>query len=260
MTDASRERAPAEDAVPAPPGPADDHPLQAFLDELREATDRLVQAAERLSDAEARGPSRLPGWTRGHVLTHLARHADATGNLITWVRTGVETPMYPHGREGRDADIDSGASRPSAELVADVRTGAEQLQAALGEVRGEALERTARTGTGLEVRGRDLPLLRIRELEIHHVDLGVGYTPAHWSTAFATRTLDQVAPFFRTERVCPVRALHGSATSRTWEVGAAGPAVTGPEAALLGWLVGRADGDGLTTDTGAPVPPAPSWL
>ena len=27
--------------------------------------------------AAARGPSLLPGWTRGHVLTHIARHADS---------------------------------------------------------------------------------------------------------------------------------------------------------------------------------------
>ena len=43
----------------------------------------------------------LPGWTVGHVLTHVARNADAYTNLLTWARTGVETPAYasPEARE-----------------------------------------------------------------------------------------------------------------------------------------------------------------
>jgi hypothetical protein len=44
--------------------------------ELSTATDSLVDGIGRLTDADARGPSLLPGWTRGHVLTHLARNAD----------------------------------------------------------------------------------------------------------------------------------------------------------------------------------------
>jgi DNA-binding CsgD family transcriptional regulator len=44
----------------------------------------LVAAAGRMTDAEAREPSLLPGWTRGHVLTHVARNADALTNLLSW--------------------------------------------------------------------------------------------------------------------------------------------------------------------------------
>ena len=41
----------------------------------------------RMAGEAFRAPSALPGWTRAHVLTHLARNADAMVNLLTWART-----------------------------------------------------------------------------------------------------------------------------------------------------------------------------
>ena len=84
------------------------HQLRADLLALDEATSRLVRTADALTDAEAAGPSLLPGWTRGHVLTHLARNADALVGLVDGALTGVAAPMYP-SVEARAADIEAGA-------------------------------------------------------------------------------------------------------------------------------------------------------
>jgi len=83
------------------------------------ATDRLLATAAALRDARAREPSLLPGWSRGHVLTHIARNADGLANLLRWAGTGRETPMYASAAS-RSADIEAGAGRPAAELTADV--------------------------------------------------------------------------------------------------------------------------------------------
>src|SRR5688500_14161714 len=80
------------------------------LDALERADERLLQAVTELGDAAVRGASGLPGWSRGHLLTHLARNADALLNLVIWARTGVEHPMYA-SRADRDADIEEGANR-----------------------------------------------------------------------------------------------------------------------------------------------------
>src|ERR1051326_147069 len=96
------------------------------LARLAAATARLLATATALSDAQAREPSLLPGWTRGHVLAHLARNADGMVNLLRWARTGTETPMYASA-EGRAADIEAGAGRPAADLTADVRESAATL-------------------------------------------------------------------------------------------------------------------------------------
>ena len=69
-----------------------------------ESTGRLLAGTAAVTDAQAREPSLLPGWTRGHLLTHLARNADGLRNLLTWARTGVMTPQY-HSAAARDEDI-----------------------------------------------------------------------------------------------------------------------------------------------------------
>ena len=98
------------------------------LDRLAAATGRLLATASALSDAQAREPSLLPGWTRGHVLCHIARNADGMVNLLNWARTGTETPMYASA-ESRTADIEAGAGRHAAELTADVRESAARFAA-----------------------------------------------------------------------------------------------------------------------------------
>ena len=58
----------------------------------------------------SRAPSLCEGWTRAHVVTHIARNADALSNLVHWATTGEPTPMYA-SPESRDADIAEGARR-----------------------------------------------------------------------------------------------------------------------------------------------------
>jgi hypothetical protein len=87
------------------PGPADsDAALSSALDEMAAVTDRLLESVDRMSPEAVQGPSLMPGWTRGHVLTHVARNADAITNLVLAARTGDGRPMYarwPGGPGGR---------------------------------------------------------------------------------------------------------------------------------------------------------------
>ena len=70
----------------------------------------FLETVAGLSDTDLAAPSGLPGWTRAHVAGHVARNADALGNLVTWARTGVETPAYA-SPEQRAADIETTARR-----------------------------------------------------------------------------------------------------------------------------------------------------
>ncbi|HXL17417.1 MAG TPA: maleylpyruvate isomerase N-terminal domain-containing protein, partial [Streptosporangiaceae bacterium] len=99
-----------------PPGPRS---VDLTIARISEATDRLIRSASGLIEDQLRAPSLLPGWSRAHVLSHVARNADGLSNLLTWARTGVETPQYT-SREDRDAQIEEGSSRPAAEIVADL--------------------------------------------------------------------------------------------------------------------------------------------
>jgi maleylpyruvate isomerase len=170
--------------------------LAADLAALAESTAALGATLGSLGDDQARRPSLLPGWSVGHVLTHIARNADGMVNLVEWALTGVPAPMYP-SVEARTADIESGADRPAAELADDVRSSAARLADALGLLGAagpQALDELLlfgppRPGADPDTPARALPYARRREVEIHHVDLGLAYGPADWPADFVERTL-----------------------------------------------------------------------
>src|SRR3954471_6247500 len=108
-----------------------------LLTDVDRATDNLLRAAADLDPAVVSAPSALPGWTTGHVLTHVARNADAYTNLLTWARTGVETPAYA-SPSARVEGIDAGAGRPLAEQIADLRAAHERFADAGAAMPAEA--------------------------------------------------------------------------------------------------------------------------
>lgn len=145
-----------------------------LVDAVRSHTDLLLGTARALDDATA--PSLCVGWSRGHVLTHLARNGDGMAALVRTAVDGTGETMYLSD-QARDADIDAGAPRPLPELVADLEHSAAVLAAALPRLgpdhHGIRLERTP--GVHL-MRAARIPFLRLREVVYHHVDLDAGFT------------------------------------------------------------------------------------
>lgn len=233
--------------------------LGPMLDEMAVVTDRLLMTVDQLGEQDVRAPSWLPGWTRGHVLTHVARNADALVNLVLAACTGDGRPMYPGGPDVRDREIEAGAHRGLGDLRLDLADSADRLLEAFAEFPAEAQRREVRMPSGAAARGWEIPLLRIREVEIHHVDLVAGYTPADWSAEFARRTLDQVSGVFREARDCPVGTLVATDSGGRWQVAASGPQLSGTTAELAAWLTGRSAGAGLSLSPAGEVPRAPRW-
>lgn len=228
---------------------------------IQASTDRLLAAASALTDAQAAAPSRLPGWTRGHVLTHLARNADGFCNLLYWARTGTKTPMYP-SEAARNEGIEAGSKRSAAELAADVRDTAAAFAAAAAGLPEAAW------GAVVERRGVPFPapeILRARlsELEFHHVDLGSGYQPDEWPAEFVADALPRVAGSFAGRPDMTACRLAPDGWPDGFLVGPAGPdtdvVVHGAPGRLLAWLSGRADGTGLQVTGAAAVPVPPPW-
>lgn len=234
----------------------------AALAEVQTATAHFMSTAARLDDAAVRGPSLLPGWTRGHVLAHVARNADGLVNLLTWARTGVETPQYV-SRDARNADIERGAGRAAAEHLTDLGDSAAVFAAAVEAVPPDRWDVLVRWTGGQERPARAILSARLREVEIHHVDLDLDYTPAHWHTDFSGRVLDGATQAMTAAGDAPTIWLETVDTERRWALGAPGddsPRVSGQQAALLAWLIGRSSGDGLVVEPqGTPLPVPPPW-
>jgi maleylpyruvate isomerase len=145
---------------------------------------RLVSALGSLTDEQARRPSLLPGWSVGHALTHIARNGDSHTRMLRAALAGEAVTQYARGREQRAEDIESGAARPAAELVADVATSAATLEAVWAQMTLQAWVRNGLNAEGEIWPCAVMPWHRWREVELHHVDLGLGYTPADWPDAY----------------------------------------------------------------------------
>lgn len=156
-----------------------DHRPEASTALCAAAHARILATARGLTDERARQASRLPGWSVGHVLTHLARNADGHVVRLEGALRGEDVPRYPGGPARRDADIAAGAGRPAAELATDLEDAQRRLEA--------VWQRSAEAGwPHRELHGDDhwdtpaSPIRRMAEVEMHHVDLGVGYEPEDW--------------------------------------------------------------------------------
>lgn len=229
------------------------------LRELTAATARLLAGLDGLSDARAAGPSLLPGWTRGHVLTHLARNAEGGTRLLGWARTGM--PGYEYeSLQARADDIEAGADRPAAILAQDVRQTADAFAAAATGMPAGAWRRVVRYTAGQEPRAEVIVPSRLVEVLIHHVDLDLGFRPRDWPAWFANDMLSRAAASVTKGGTMPPVRLAGTDTGSAFAIGAAGPGspvISGPECELVAWLFGRSDGGRLTRTPGGPLPAVP---
>ena len=219
------------------------------------ATQRLLGDTILVSDEQWRAPSRLPDWTRGHVATHVARHADGVVRLAQWALTGKRLDMYP-SPEHRANDIEAGAGRSGLDLQIDMDTSAGRLSAAFDEIDGaEAWDATVEMSRGLKVPARLLPLARLLEVVIHHVDLDIGYEITDIDTQTVEWLLEWCAFRLRDREDFPRLELTAD-SGFTTVVGSVGEpvVVSGSGAQLLGWLLGRNDGSAVTGADGLRLP------
>ena len=229
--------------------------------EVDDATARLLRTVTPFDAADVAAASLLPGWTRGHVLTHLARNADGFVNLLTAARTGERIPMYA-SVAARAADIEAGAARPPAAHLDDLRRSADRFAEAVAAMPTEAWTAPVETPRGPRVAAL-LVWGRLREVEVHHVDLAAGYRPADWPEAFSHRLLHEVANDLADRPAVPAMVLRFAGSGRhELSIGdpEGAPAVTGPAPELAAWLIGRGTGDVLTVTPDGPLPTPPEWI
>ncbi len=219
------------------------------------ATTRYLEALTVLTDDDCRAPSLLPGWTRGHVITHLSRNADGLVRLLHWGQTGEETPMYG-SQEQRDGDIDTGAARSAVELKDDAVASSGRFVQATNELHTSRFDTlVTRTPGSPPFPVTKVGGMRRTEVEIHHADLGIGYTPYDWPEDFTAHLLQ------RRRRELGDRPMTWrlTDTGETITLGEGGPEVVGHSADLAWWLIGRGSGDGLVCSAGA-LPDLGRWV
>lgn len=236
----------------------DQDELKTRLGWLQDGTELLTATVAGLPDQELAGPSLLPGWSRAYVVGHLARNADALLNLLSWARTGIETPMYPD-QATRERDIERTAGLPPAGLRTELRDGIARLAEGIRTMPDEAWQHTVRTNSGRQVPAAEVPWMRVREVWVHTVDLGAGVTfqdvPLDLGEALLTDA------FFFAARHPEPPAVRVRASDAELAVDLAGDRqqpveVRAPVRELLPWALGRH----RLLPAGTDWPELPAWL
>lgn len=197
----------------------------------------LVDADAALEDGSIVGASLLPGWTRAHVLTHLARNADSWARAFEAASRGEVCDRYPGGVEGRERDIEEGARREPARIVADVRASIYRLEGAWAAADASTWAGATRNNSGALERLGDAVFLRWREVVVHHADLGLGYGVDDWPQLWVRLELDRQLMTWRATRPMGMGSLPAS-------VGGA------PDTAKVAWFLGRLAIDGAPAGDG----------
>jgi maleylpyruvate isomerase len=258
-------------------------PPLSDIEAVRLGTRRVLRAVGDLTDDQAAAPSQLPGWTRAEVLTHLARNADGVRGIARAAASGEVGSQYPGGTEQRAAAIAAGRGVNAAALLADLRKSCDALMEAWTQLPDDAWARPGRSLSGSRTQ-REWVWSRWREIEVHHVDLGLGYTSAEWPVAFVNRGLDDAFAdlparatdrrripsdvSFRVEATDHDRAwivhLNGSGARVERDDAAARPVdgtITGWGCDALAWLYGRdPSGAGLTASGDLTGLRLPDWF
>lgn len=211
--------------------------IDRCVEECTRSHQRLLEIADGLSDADMRAPSLLPGWSRGHVLNHLRRNADAFTGMCKAAAAGEQGMQYPGGMEQRNREIEEGADDPAAVLVGNLRTAIYGLEAAW--FGGEA---SMWSGTGLLASGAVLPMSevpfrRMRESVVHLTDLDVGHSWTEWPELYVRMELE-------VQKMAWAASHPMGLTQMPAEV------VALPEKQRVAWLLQRAHVEGLPEGPG----------
>ena len=169
-------------------------------DQIDQATQRLLDDARVLPEADFRAPSLLPGWTRAHVLAHLARNADAMRNLLAGARSGQDRAAYPSA-QAREAGIEQGAVMAAEDLLADLADSSMALRTVARQLPDQAWPFPVRMLDSAPFPATELLTRRLVEVELHHCDLAVGYGPEDWPAAFAALELAEPMRSQRQDRL-----------------------------------------------------------
>ncbi|MDP3889972.1 maleylpyruvate isomerase family mycothiol-dependent enzyme [Nocardioides sp.] len=224
-------------------------PPLALLDDLQHCDERLLRTVDTLSDDDLRADSLLPGWSRAHVLAHIALNGEGLAGVLEGLAADRDEPMY-RSDEARDADIEALSASPGPALRERLDSAATRFREAAASAPDHGWERVVlRTPGRRAFPAHTVVERRHREVEIHHADLDAGYSPDDWPADFLERTFREVLQDRRDGPPVQLRTPEDEAVIGDGR----GPTVTGSRADVTWWLLGRGTGTGLTCDTDLPA-------
>ncbi|MFQ4148400.1 maleylpyruvate isomerase family mycothiol-dependent enzyme [Arthrobacter sp. LAPM80] len=205
-----------------------------LMDRLKAAADNVSVKLGGLSDADILAPTDLPGWTRGHVLAHIAHVSNAVARQVEYALRGELVDFYDGGQGGRTQAIEMHAGHTAAEhrdYISAALTRALTVLDGLDEAQW-SLPISYRNGVV-----RDGALAYWRELVIHLADLKLGRGPETWSKEFCLYLIEFLS--VRVPAGIRLKLLPLALPPMTVGSGENAVSVSGMLTDIAAWLSGR---------------------
>jgi len=211
--------------------------LNACVEGCAASHQRLLECVDQLDDAAFSQASLLPGWTRAHVVAHLAMNALSHVRLLEFASRGEQGDQYEGGATGREAGITAVAALAPAKLVAELRRAVYTLEGAWAGASSSAWQGTGLSAGGAVLQMSDLPFLRWREVVVHLTDLDVGVGCDQWPSLYVRLELDRQKMAWAASRPMGLTLLPAAAERL-------------PDHERVAWLTGRLHVEGLPQGPG----------
>ncbi|MDP9693727.1 UNVERIFIED_ORG: maleylpyruvate isomerase [Arthrobacter globiformis] len=221
-----------------------------LLAELHKAADAVSSLAAKLTEADVPAPSALPGWTRGHVLAHIAGISNAMARQLEYAARGETVELYDGGYDGRTKAIEMSAGHALVQHRADLDSALERALRAFDSLDADADTDTdagnadAAGAAGwrapISYRGGvvlDGGLALWRELVIHASDLNTGRGPETWSRPFCEHLFTFLAARVPEEQKLVLQPL--GLPPVTIGTGRRSTVISGMLTDVAAWLAGR---------------------
>jgi maleylpyruvate isomerase len=236
------------------------HQVAAQLSAIERASHRLLDSVAGLDELAVHQPSLLPGWSRAHVISHLARNADGFSNLLIWARTGIEHSMYASG-DDRDEAIAEGSVRSYRLLLEDLAASCDRFAQSARTLPTTAWMAEIADAVGDPMPAHHMLRLRLLEVWVHLVDLDVGTGVDDIPQPDVEQLLEDVVQQFGGRPDVPALSVEVDFGDhrRSWDLrGTTSPPsrVRGEPGPMLGWLLGRTGPQHLD----GYAPELPAWL
>ena len=211
-----------------------------LLAELHKAADAVSSLAAKLTEADVPAPSALPGWTRGHVLAHIAGISNAMARQLEYAARGDTVELYDGGYDGRTKAIEMSAGHALQQHRADLDAALERALRAFDSLDADSDAGASGWRAPISYRGGavlDGGLALWRELVIHAADLNTGRGPETWSRQFCEHLFTFLAARVPEDQKLVLQPL--GMPPATIGTGGRSTVISGMVTDIAAWLAGR---------------------
>ncbi|MET4002489.1 maleylpyruvate isomerase [Arthrobacter sp. UYCu511] len=205
-----------------------------LLERLTAAAENVSAKLGALTDSDVLDPTDLPGWTRGHVLAHIAHVSTAVARQAEYALRGELVDFYDGGPGGRTQAIEMNAGHTAAEHRDYIATAFTRALTVLGGLEESQWELPV-SYRNSDIRG--VALAYWRELVIHLADLQLGRGPETWSKEFCLYLIGFLSP--RVPEPLQLKLLPLALPPMTVGSGESTVSVSGMLTDIAAWLSGR---------------------